>query len=154
LPQVIGARPRKDRQGQGVPKDIDPAVADQAWQRFLAASQPLRLAGKLGAIFLQFPPWFPLSRSHKEYIVACAQRSAPDRVCVEFRNHTRMTGDNQEETLGFLAANQLPYVCVDMPQGYRERHRDRAQPVLAPPGLVQRHVIAGPPGIAERTARP
>jgi uncharacterized protein YecE (DUF72 family) len=37
---------------------------------------------------------------------------------VEFRNHTWMTPDNQKETLDFLAARQLPYVCVDMPQGY------------------------------------
>jgi uncharacterized protein YecE (DUF72 family) len=67
---------------------------------------------------LQFPPWFPISRANKEYIVACAQRAAPRRVCVEFRNRTWMTPDNQEETLGFLASHQLPYVCVDMPQGY------------------------------------
>ncbi|MGH3152335.1 MAG: DUF72 domain-containing protein [Streptosporangiaceae bacterium] len=67
---------------------------------------------------LQFPPWFPISRKGKEYIVACAQRAAPRRVCVEFRNRTWMTPDNQEETLGFLASHQLPYVCVDMPQGY------------------------------------
>ena len=108
-------------------KDVDPAVADQAWERFLAALEPVRQAGKLGAILLQFPPWFPISRSHKEYIVSCAQRAAPDRVCVEFRNHTWMTPDNQEETLGFLSANGLPYVCVDMPQG----HRDSIPPVLA-----------------------
>jgi uncharacterized protein YecE (DUF72 family) len=99
-------------------KDVDPAVTDQAWQRFLAALEPLRAAGKLGAILLQFPPWFPISRSAKEYITACAERAAPRRVCVEFRNHTWMTPDNQRETLDFLAANQLPYVCVDMPQGY------------------------------------
>jgi hypothetical protein len=37
---------------------------------------------------------------------------------VEFRNHTWMTADNQKETLDFLAARRLPYVCVDMPQGY------------------------------------
>jgi uncharacterized protein YecE (DUF72 family) len=108
-------------------KDVDPAVADQAWERFLAALEPVRQAGKLGAILLQFPPWFPISRSHKEYIVSCAQRAAPDRVCVEFRNHTWMTPENQEETLGFLSANGLPYVCVDMPQG----HRDSIPPVLA-----------------------
>jgi uncharacterized protein YecE (DUF72 family) len=69
-------------------KDVDPAVADQAWERFLAALDPVRQAGKLGAILLQFPPWFPISRRRKEYIVSCAQRVAPDRVCVEFRNHT------------------------------------------------------------------
>jgi len=99
-------------------KDVDPAVADQAWHRFLAALEPLRQAGKLGAILLQFPPWFPISRTSKEYILSCAQRVAPRRACVEFRNRTWMTPGNQKETLEFLAAHELPYVSVDMPQGY------------------------------------
>jgi uncharacterized protein YecE (DUF72 family) len=99
-------------------KDVDPAVADQAWDRFLAALEPLHSAGKLGAILLQFPPWFPIGRGRKDYILSCAQRVAPRRVCVEFRNRTWMTEDNQAETLDFLASHQLPYVCVDMPQGY------------------------------------
>jgi uncharacterized protein YecE (DUF72 family) len=38
-----------------------------------------------------------------------------------------MTPGNQDETLGFLIGHQLPYVCVDMPQG----HRDSIPPVLA-----------------------
>jgi uncharacterized protein YecE (DUF72 family) len=99
-------------------KDVDPDVTSQAWDRFLAALAPLRQAGKLGAILLQFPPWFPIGRANKQYILDCAQRVAPDRVCVEFRNHTWMTEDNQKETLEFLSAHDLPYVCVDMPQGY------------------------------------
>jgi uncharacterized protein YecE (DUF72 family) len=76
---------------------------------------------------LQFPPWFPIGRARKDYLVACAQRAAPDRVCIEFRNRTWMTPENQDETLGFLAQHRLPYVCVDMPQG----HRDSIPPVLA-----------------------
>jgi uncharacterized protein YecE (DUF72 family) len=99
-------------------KDVDPAVTDQAWDRFLAALEPLREAGKLGAILLQFPPWFPIGRANKNYILACAERVAPRRVCIEFRNRTWMTPDNQQETLGFLREHGLPYVCVDMPQGY------------------------------------
>jgi uncharacterized protein YecE (DUF72 family) len=99
-------------------KDVDPEVTGQAWDRFLKALEPLRQAGKLGAILLQFPPWFPIGRANKQYILDCAQRVAPDRVCVEFRNHTWMTEDNQKETLEFLSAHDLPYVCVDMPQGY------------------------------------
>ena len=99
-------------------KDVDPEVTDQAWDRFLAALEPLRQAGKLGAILLQFPPWFPISHSNKDYIVACAERVAPRRVCVEFRNHTWMTQNNKKETLDFLSAHDLPYVCVDMPQGF------------------------------------
>jgi uncharacterized protein YecE (DUF72 family) len=108
-------------------KDVDPAVTGEAWDRFLAALDPLREAGKLGAILLQFPPWFPISRANKDYISSCAQRVAPRRVCVEFRNRTWMTEANQAETLAFLCDHHLPYVCVDMPQGYR----DSIPPVLA-----------------------
>ena len=46
---------------------------------------------------------------------------------MEFRNHTWMTPGNQEQTLDFLVAHRLPYVCVDMPQGYP----DSIPPVLA-----------------------
>jgi uncharacterized protein YecE (DUF72 family) len=99
-------------------KDVDPEITGKVWDRFLAALEPLRSAGKLGAVLLQFPPWFPISRANKEYIAACAERVAPDRVCVEFRNYTWMTEDNQKETLEFLSGHDLPYVCLDMPQGY------------------------------------
>jgi uncharacterized protein YecE (DUF72 family) len=99
-------------------KNVDPAVAEEAWNRFLGALEPLRQAGKLGAILFQFPVWFPISRANKAYILACAARVAPRRVCVEFRNRTWMTPDNQQETLEFLSEHHLPYVCVDMPQGF------------------------------------
>src|SRR5215468_9136054 len=108
-------------------KDVDQAVADQVWERFLGALDPLRAERKLGAILLQFPPWFPIGRARKDYIVSCAERAAPRRVCIEFRNQTWMTPDNQQETLDFLSSHTLPYVCVDMPQG----SRDSIPPVLA-----------------------
>ena len=57
---------------------------------------------------------------------------------MEFRNRTWMTPDNQQETLGFLSDHQVPYVCVDMPQG----HRDSIPPVLAataPLAVVRLH---------------
>jgi uncharacterized protein YecE (DUF72 family) len=108
-------------------RQVDPAVADQAWDRFTAALEPLRRAGKLGAILLQFPRWFPISRASKDYILSCARRVAPDQVCIEFRNRTWMTPDNQQETLKFLSDHDLPYVSVDMPQGYP----DSIPPVLA-----------------------
>jgi len=108
-------------------KDVDPELVDEAWGRFLAALEPLRTGGKLGAILLQFPPWFPISRENKDYILACARRIAPRRVCVEFRNPAWMAGDNQRETLDFLGHHELAYVGVDMPQG----HRDSMPPVLA-----------------------
>jgi uncharacterized protein YecE (DUF72 family) len=118
LPKDLREAAEKTGKDRVYLKDVDPEVADQAWERFLAALEPLRSAGKLGAILLQFPPWFPIGRANKQYILDCAERVAPDRVCVEFRNRTWMTGENEEETLKFLSDHQLPYVCVDEPQGY------------------------------------
>jgi uncharacterized protein YecE (DUF72 family) len=127
LPKDLRPAAEKTGKDRVYLKDVDPAVTDQVWERFLAALDPLRAERKLGAILLQFPPWFPIGRARKDYIVACAERAAPDRVCIEFRNRTWMTPDNQEETLGFLEQHRLAYVGVDMPQG----HRDSIPPVLA-----------------------
>ncbi len=36
----------------------DPALLDEVWGRFAEAVDPLRTAGRLGAVLFQFPPWF------------------------------------------------------------------------------------------------
>ena len=99
-------------------KDLDKDVVDQVWERFLAALEPLHAAGKLGAVLLQFPQWFPIGKRNRRYLLECKERCEPYRVCVEFRNRTWMSDENREETLDFLRSYALPYVCVDMPQGY------------------------------------
>jgi uncharacterized protein YecE (DUF72 family) len=99
-------------------RQVDKAIAEQTWERFLSALSPLRQAGKLGALLFQFPQWFPISRANKDYILSCASRAQPDQICIEFRNRTWMSPDNQQETLRFLSDHNLPYVSVDMPQGY------------------------------------
>jgi uncharacterized protein YecE (DUF72 family) len=99
----------------------------EAGERFLSALYPLVHAHKLGAILLQSPRWFPINRDNKRYILDCQRRCALIRICVEFRNRTWMSPDNVEETLEFLSSHDVPYVCVDMPQGYP----DSIPPVLA-----------------------
>jgi len=99
-------------------KDLDDAVVDEVWERFLAALEPLHAAGKLGAVLFQFPQWFPIGRANKTYVLECKRRCDPYRICVEFRNATWMSEDNAAETLDFLRSYAVPYVCVDMPQGY------------------------------------
>jgi uncharacterized protein YecE (DUF72 family) len=109
-------------------RDVPPDVVEEIWARFVSALEPLRAAGKLGPILLQFPPWFTISRANKDYILACAERLAPDhQVCVEFRHQSWMIERNRQETLDFLTEHQLPLVCVDMPQG----HRSSIPPVVA-----------------------
>ena len=101
------------------PKDLEPKVIDEVWDRFLSALQPLEDAGKLGVLLFQFPPWFTISKANKAYVLECAKRAAPMKICVEFRNKTWMEERNLEETLDFLEGHGLPYVCVDMPQGFK-----------------------------------
>ena len=64
LPKDLREAAGKDGKERVYLKDVDKQVTDQAWERFLAALEPLRAKGKLGAILLQFPPWFPISRAN------------------------------------------------------------------------------------------
>lgn len=99
-------------------KDLDKAVIDDVWNRFVQALMPLYDAGKLGAVLFQFPQWFPIGKRNKAYILEAKARTEPLRITVEFRNKTWMSEDNRAETLDFLTSYGLPYVCVDMPQGF------------------------------------
>jgi uncharacterized protein YecE (DUF72 family) len=110
--------PRPDDKKNLYIGDLTPETVDTVWDRFLAALQPLQAAGKLGALLFQFPQWFPIGKANKAYILECAKRAAPIPICVEFRNKTWMSEENQKETLEFLEGYALPYVCVDMPQGF------------------------------------
>ncbi len=108
--------------------DLPRESVDQVWERFLAALDPLHQAGKLGAVLFQFPHWFAISKANKAYILECKERAAPYPLCVEFRSATWFRDDeNTKETLEFLASYAVPFVCVDMPQGYRSS----IPPVLA-----------------------
>jgi len=93
-------------------------LVEEVWQRFRDALMPLHSAGKLGAVLFQFPQWFVIGRKNKDYIVQCAERLSDYRIAVEFRHKTWLEERNREETLSFLEKHQLPYVCVDMPQGF------------------------------------
>jgi uncharacterized protein YecE (DUF72 family) len=99
--------------------DLDGKTIDEVWDRFLSALWPLHAAGKLGALLFQFPPWFHISKRNRNYILECVRRAAPMVICVEFRNETWMTEDNRSETLDFLEGHGIPYVSVDMPQGFK-----------------------------------
>jgi uncharacterized protein YecE (DUF72 family) len=123
-------------------RDVGPEVAGEVWDRFVRTLLPLHEAGKLGAVLLQFPPWFPPGEGGRQYILECVQRCRPMRACVEVRNRAWMDERHQAETLGFLASHGIPYVCVDMPQG----HVSSIPPVLAataPLAVVRFHGHSG-----------
>jgi uncharacterized protein YecE (DUF72 family) len=119
-------RPETDKKNL-YPGDLPAQAYEDVWTRFLSALEPLAEAGKLGAILFQFPPWFTIRRSNKQYLLEVARRCEPLPVVIELRHASWFDGDNQQETLEFLRRHRLPFVSVDMPQG----HRSSIPPVLA-----------------------
>jgi uncharacterized protein YecE (DUF72 family) len=119
-------RPETDKRNV-YPDDLEPAAYEGVWERFLSALDPLVQHKKLGAILFQFPPWFTIRRSNKQYLLEVAKRCSPLRVAIELRHKSWFEGDNADETVEFLRRHQLPFVCVDMPQG----HNSSVPPVLA-----------------------
>ena len=93
-------------------------AADEAFERFRAALMPLHSAGKLGAVFFQFPQWFTNRRDNREYLDTLPQRLPDYQVAVEFRHVSWLDGDSAAKTLGQLERLGLTYVCVDEPQGF------------------------------------
>lgn len=114
LPPDIGAGKR-----QIYLKDLPDAARAWVWEAFDSALDPLRQAGKLGAILLQFPPWFGVNRASKEAIRQARQRLPAARLAVEFRNHSWLEERNVQETLSLLREHRMTFVAVDEPQGFR-----------------------------------
>jgi uncharacterized protein YecE (DUF72 family) len=112
LPEATEDRPNLYR------AQLPDAIVDEVWQRFRDALMPLHSAGKLGAVLFQFPQWFVIGRRNRDYVLECADRLKDFRIAVEFRHKAWLEEGNAEETLGFLEEHDLPYVCVDMPQGF------------------------------------
>lgn len=99
------------------PKDLPKETLEEIHARFWTALEPLRKSGKLGAVLLQYPDWFTISRANKEAILKARELLPDDPLAVEFRNATWMSDRNQDETLAFLRDSGLVYVSVDEPQG-------------------------------------
>jgi uncharacterized protein YecE (DUF72 family) len=91
------------------------SVLELSFEMFRAALVPLRRAGKLGCILLQFPPWFVANATHEAYIDFCRARLPGDSLAIEFR-HTSWFDDHSARTLDFLTERGLSLVCVDAPQ--------------------------------------
>jgi uncharacterized protein YecE (DUF72 family) len=99
-------------------ENLPPELVEEVWTRFRDALMPLHSAGKLGAVLFQFPQWFVIGRKSKDYIAECKDRLPDFRIAVELRHKTWLAGPNKEETFAFLEEHDIPFVCVDMPQGF------------------------------------
>ena len=97
-------------------KDLPPEVLDAVWAVFRDAIEPLRAAGKLGAVLLQYPRWFVPSRANAAELVRARERLGGAPVAVELRNSAWLEGRVAARTFELLREHALPYVIVDEPQ--------------------------------------
>lgn len=119
-------------------RDVPPDSVAELWQRFRSALLPLRSAGKLGSILLQFPRWFGLSRERKAYLESARAELEGWPVAVEFRGGGWLDEGNRDETFDLLRRAGCAFVCVDEPQGFRSSAPAVAE-VTADLALVRFH---------------
>ena len=99
-------------------RDVPTELVSELWNRFERALLPLDSAGKLGVVLFQFPPWFCPGEQQSDYILSCRERLPQYRIAIEFRHGSWLNEQNRDWTLDFLRNNNLPFVCVDEPQGF------------------------------------
>ncbi len=99
-------------------RDLPQEIVRELWARFENALLPLDSAGKLGVVLFQFPSWYYPGNEQREYILSCRDRLPQYRIVIEFRHNSWLNEKNREHTLRFLSDNNLPFVCVDEPQGF------------------------------------
>lgn len=96
-------------------------LLDASFDSFNDFIKPLRVAGKLGGVLMQFPPYIAATdharmHEHLGYIEYVAENLGEARMLVEFRHPSWVTGEREAETMKFLSDRGLTYVSVDAPQ--------------------------------------
>jgi uncharacterized protein YecE (DUF72 family) len=99
-------------------RDLPAERRRELWHRFRAGIEPLRRSGKLGAVLLQFAPWFVFGRERLAHLEHCAEMLAGLPLAVEFRNKSWFGEKTRARTLAFEREHGLAHVVVDEPQGF------------------------------------
>jgi uncharacterized protein YecE (DUF72 family) len=99
-------------------KDVPREIADELWRRFSEALEPLRQAGKLGAVHFQFAPWLLRNREGMAHVRHCVEKMPDHLLSVEFRNKSWFDGDNLGKTIALEKELGVVHTIVDEPQGF------------------------------------
>ena len=99
-------------------KDMPKELVEGMWDYFTQALEPLRAAGKLGALHFQFAPWFIYSPPAREHLDQVRARLANYTLSVEFRHESWFNDKHRQQTLDFEKERSLVNVVVDEPVGF------------------------------------
>jgi uncharacterized protein YecE (DUF72 family) len=98
-------------------KDTPREITDELWRRFSEALEPLRQAGKLGAVHFQFAPWLLRNREGMAHVAHCVEKMEGHLLSVEFRNKSWFSEGNVDKTLAFERELGVVHTIVDGPRG-------------------------------------
>jgi uncharacterized protein YecE (DUF72 family) len=88
----------------------------EVFERFHAALEPLRAAGKLGGILMQFASYVVYRPQSLEYLEWAQEQLQGDQMLVEFRHRSWLEEENRSEVLSFLEERGMALVIVDAPR--------------------------------------
>ncbi|TRV80486.1 DUF72 domain-containing protein [Streptomyces sp. 130] len=94
----------------------DQGLLDEVWDRYSAALEPLRAAGRLGTLVFQFPARLVPGRPAEDFLRRCRARAAGWPMAVEFRHPGWWSGDRADATAALLTELDAAAVAVDMIQ--------------------------------------
>lgn len=100
-------------------RDLPQEIQTELWRRFSEALEPLRMAGKLGAVHFQFAPWITGSEEGRAHVRRCAEHMEGFPLAVEFRHASWFEGAQAANTLAFERDLGVAHTVVDAPQGFR-----------------------------------
>ena len=103
--------------GRANPKKLPAEIYGEIWRRFNAALVPLKAAGKLGAVLMQYPPWFTATKGNVKVLERARERLGDLPAAVEFRHASWGAPGRFPRVIEFLREQRFAFVVVDEPQG-------------------------------------
>ncbi len=92
-----------------------PELTRRVFARFTDALAPLREAGRLGGVLMQYPPSLAAGVGSRAFVEESCGMLGDVEALVEFRERTWLSEDERSSTLGWLEDRGLTYVTVDAP---------------------------------------
>lgn len=92
------------------------ATREEMFEAYRLSVRPLKEAGKLAMVLLQFPPWFDCQKDHVDEIRAIIAELQEFDLAIEFRHQSWYADGMKEKTLEFLREHGLIHSVCDEPQ--------------------------------------
>jgi uncharacterized protein YecE (DUF72 family) len=111
LPKSVSGGPRV--YASELPRELEL----EAWRLFRIGIAPLAECGRLGAIFLQYPPWIVPDQSTPAMLARAREQLGDLPIAVEFRHPSWLEPRLRERLWAVLREQRMSYVVPDTPPG-------------------------------------